>query len=55
MKVASNRRRLDVFTLDLLEEWTALHGSLVWRQVVASCASVAPLSMCNIAARIREY
>lgn len=41
MKVASNRRRLDVFTLDLLEEWTALHGSLVWRQVSASFASTA--------------
>lgn len=26
-------RRLDIFALDLLEEWTALHGSMVWRQV----------------------
>eukprot|EP00903_Cladosiphon_okamuranus_P012207 g11449.t1 len=32
MKISSPRRRLDVFALDLLEEWTALHGSLVWRQ-----------------------
>eukprot|EP00752_Nemacystus_decipiens_P014209 g12638.t1 len=32
MKISSPRRRLDVFTLDLLEEWTAMHGSLVWRQ-----------------------
>ncbi|CAM9788395.1 unnamed protein product, partial [Hapterophycus canaliculatus] len=32
MKILSPRRRLDIFALDLLEEWSALHGSFVWRQ-----------------------
>lgn len=32
-KVLRQARRLDIFALDLLEEWTALHGSMVWRQV----------------------
>ena len=34
-KVSGSRRRLDIFALDLLEEMTALHGSMVWRQVNA--------------------
>lgn len=40
MEVNSNRRRLDIFALDLLGEWTAVHGSLVWRQVNSSSVSI---------------
>lgn len=32
-KFSGSRRRLDIFALDLLEEMTAIHGSMVWRQV----------------------
>lgn len=46
IKVSSPRRRLDIFALDLLEEGSALHGSLVWRQV--SAATPASPDMCKI-------
>ena len=55
MKVPSNRRRLDVFTLDLLEEWTALHGSLVWRQVSASRAGLASHRLSIVVALSRRF
>lgn len=40
MDVNTSRRRLDIFALDLLGEWTVVHGSLVWRQVSSNSASI---------------
>lgn len=34
VNVASPSERLDLFTLDFGGDWSALHGSIVWSQVV---------------------
>ena len=34
-RVSTPGDRLDLFTLDFLEEWTALHASIAWKQVLS--------------------
>ena len=45
-KLSGSRRRLDIFALDLLEEMTAIHGSIVWRQVNVMPRQFASLCSC---------